>query len=78
LIELLGLDSRESTRFRKRWIEIVALARQNPDLYRELMGYPDDLPNLRCRRPPGGNTRPAGVEQSAFARRERGELPSSY
>jgi hypothetical protein len=78
LIELLGLDSLESTRFRKLWIEIVTLARQNPDLYEQLMGYPDDLPDLRRQRPPGGNTRPAGVEQSAFARRQRGELPSCY
>jgi hypothetical protein len=78
LIELLGLDSRESTSFRKRWIEIVALAQQNSELYQQLMGYPDDLPDLRRRRPPGGNTRPAGVEQAAFARRERDELPSFY
>jgi hypothetical protein len=76
LIELLGLDSQESTRFRKLWIDIVDVAQQNPDLYQRLMGYPDELPDLRRRRPPGGNTRPAGVEQSAFARRERGELPS--
>src|SRR5262249_12308224 len=62
LIELLGLDSPESTRFRKRWIEIIALVRQKPELYQQLMGYPDDLPDLRRRRPPGGNTRPAGVE----------------
>jgi hypothetical protein len=52
LIELLGLDSPESTSFRKRWIEIIALARQNPDLYQQLMGYPDELPDLRRRRPP--------------------------
>jgi hypothetical protein len=80
LIELLGLDSRESTEFRKLWIDIVALARQQPDLYQRLMGYPDDLPDLRrrSRRPPAGNSRPAGVEQSALARRERGELPPYY
>jgi hypothetical protein len=80
LIELLGLDSQDYTDFRKLWIDIVAVARQRPDLYRRLMGYPDDLPDLRWRRrrPPGGNTRPAGVGQSAHARRERGELPAYY
>ena len=78
LIELLGLDSRESTSFRKLLIDIVAVAQQNPDLYQRLMGYPADLPDLRRQRPPGGNTRPAGMEQSAFAQRARGELPSCY
>jgi hypothetical protein len=78
LIELLGLDSQDYTEFRKLWIDIVAVARQKPDLYLRLMGYPEDLPDLRLPQPPGGNSRPAGVEQSAFARRERGELPSDY
>jgi hypothetical protein len=78
LIELLGLDSRESTEFRKLWIDIVALAQAKPELYQQLMGYATDLPNLRKCRPPEGNSRPAGVEQSAFARKQRGQLPSSY
>lgn len=79
LIDLLGLDSSEYTEFRKRWIDIVALAQQHkPELYQQLMGYPANLPNLRRMKPPGNNSRPAGVEQSAFARRERGELPSTY
>jgi hypothetical protein len=78
LIDLLGLDCRDYTEFRKLWIDIVTLARQKPELYQRLMGYPNDLPNLRRLKPPQGNTRPAGVEQSAFARRERGELPPIY
>jgi hypothetical protein len=78
LIELLGLNSREYTEFRKLWIEIAVVTQERPGLYVQLMGYPADLPNLRLRRPPGGNTRPAGVEESAFARRERGELPTFY
>ncbi len=79
LIELLGLDSTESTEFRMLWIGIVALAaRYDQDLYRRLMGYPDDLPDLRCLQPPGGNSRPDGVEQSALVKRERGALPVTY
>jgi hypothetical protein len=79
LIELLGLDSKEYTEFRKVWIDIISLAWQKkPELYQQLMCYPEDLPNLRRRKPPAGNTRPGGVEQSAFARRERGELPAYY
>jgi hypothetical protein len=78
LIELLGLDCRDYTEFRKQWIDIIALAqREEPNLYNRLMGYPTELPNLRRCKPPG-NTRPAGVEQSAFARRRRGELPPTY
>jgi hypothetical protein len=46
-------------------------------LFRELMGYPADLPNLRrCRAPE--NTRPDGIEESCFARRQRGELPDTF
>ena len=79
LIEVLGLNSPQSTEFRALWIGIVALAvRHEPDLYRRLMGYPADLPNLSRLQPPGGNSRPKGVDLSAFARRERGELPRCY
>lgn len=79
LIERLGLDSPQSTEFRMLWIGIIALAaRHDPDLHRRLMGYPDDLPDLRALRPPGGNSRPEGAARSALARRKRGELPSVY
>jgi hypothetical protein len=78
LIELLGLDSKEYTAFRKQWIELVGLALHKPELYQQLMCYPEDLPNLKKLKPPGGNSRPKGINKSAFARRERGELPSFY
>lgn len=79
LISDLRLNSAEAIHFRRLWLEIVAMAyRFVPDLYHRLMGYPDDLPDLSRMRPPNGNTRPAGVSQSHFARRERGELPTTY
>ena len=79
LIELLGLDSPQSTEFRLLWIGIVALAeRYDQALYRRLMGFPDDLPDLRRLRPPGGNTRPEGVRTSCFAKRQDGALPVTY
>ncbi len=79
LIELLGLDGPESTEYRLLWIGIVALAaRHDRDLYRRLLSYPDDLPDLRRLQPPGGNSRPGGVEHSALALRERGALPATY
>jgi len=79
LIELLGLDSEQSTEFRMLWMGIIALAgRHDPALYRRLLGYPADLPDLAGLRPPGGNTKPEGVEQSYFARRQSGILPETY
>jgi hypothetical protein len=65
--------------FRELWIRIVRLAAlHDPALFRRLMGYPADLPDLSTPRPPQGNTRPDGVQQSHFARRQRGELPDTY
>jgi hypothetical protein len=79
LIELLGLDHVESTEFRLLWIGIISLAaRYEPALYRRLMSYPDDLPDLGRLQPPGGNSRPQGVASSTFALRERGDLPVCY
>jgi len=79
LIEMLGLDSPQSTEFRLLWIGIVALAeRYDPPLYRRLMGFPDDLPDLQRLRPPGGNARPEGVKTSYFAKRRNGTPTTTY
>lgn len=79
LIELLGLDSPQFTEFRLLWIGIVALAeRYDPSLHRRLMGFPDDLPELKRLRPPDGNTRPEGVGTSYFVKGMEGKLPQTY
>jgi hypothetical protein len=79
LIELLGLDRPRLREFRELWIRIVGLAaRSDLALFRQLMGYPADLPDLSTLRPPAGNTRPDGVTQSHLARRQRSELPETY
>lgn len=79
LIELLGLDCDQLAEFRMLWMGIVALAKQHePALYQKLMGYPADLPDLAALRPPGGNMRPGGIEQSCYARRQSGTLPETY
>jgi len=78
LILLLDLNRPELVRFRQLIIGTVRLARlYDPDLYQRWMGYPDDLPNLDKRRA-NGNTRQEGIEQSYFARKQRGELPETY
>jgi hypothetical protein len=42
------------------------------------MSFPEDLPDLKRQRPPGRNTRPEGIEESAFAKRLNGSLPPAY
>jgi hypothetical protein len=79
LVRKLGLDDREAQEFRLLWIGIIALAeRYDPALYRRLLAYPKDLPNLTRLRPPGGNTRPEGIEESAYVKRQNGSLPATY
>ncbi len=79
LIELLGLDRGRLNEFRELWIGIVRLAeRADPALFRRLMGYPDDLPDLAALNPPGGNARPEGIRESCLVRRTAGTLPAVY
>ena len=79
VILALRLNGPDAVHFRRLWIEIITMAaRFAPDLYRRVMGYPDELPDLARLRPPSGNTRPKGISQSHFARRQRNELPAVY
>jgi len=79
LIAKLDLDSPQATQWRLIWIRNVELARQfDREQYERLLSFPDDLPDLSRLRPPGGNTRPAGVEESHFVRRQRNQLAVTY
>ena len=79
LVQQLDLNDPMFVTWRMRMIRIIALAQEHdPPLFRSLMAYPDDLPDLSILRPPGGNTRPEGVVYSYFERRKRGELPDTY
>jgi HNH endonuclease len=79
LIKLLGLNGNVAIEFRLLWIGIVALAEKgDPDLYRRLMGFPTDLPDLQSLQPPAGNRRPNGIAASFDAQRKRAELPEIY
>ena len=78
LIRQLDLNSPALIRWRVTWLRIVDLARdRDPSLYRQLIGFPDDLPDLTHLRPPKNN-RPEGIEASWHARKLRGELPAGY
>jgi hypothetical protein len=61
-------------------LRIVRLAEQknNLSVILGLLGYPTDLPNLKRKRPPGRNTRPAGIDDSSYEVRQRGRLPLIY
>lgn len=79
LIDKLLLDSDDNRAFRRRWLAVIRLAEQYAhELHRELLGYPAELLDLARLRPPKGNSRPEGIEQSHLARRKRDELPETY
>lgn len=78
LIEQLALNDPDRVSTRRLLIEIIMMAAKcDPVLHGRLMGYPERLPDLSKLNPPR-NSRPQGIEQSAFARRQRGELPATY
>jgi hypothetical protein len=82
LIEVLKLDDPQLTSYRRRLLDALRLilaAFPNSAAARSpWLGFPEDLPDLAVLRPPGSNSRPAGVAQSYFAMRQRGELPPLY
>ncbi len=79
IIERMRLNRPTYCRLRKMWISIVAMAtKEDPELLKQILGYPVDLPNLSALRPPGGNTKSEGIEQSHWNRRQRGDLPEVY
>jgi hypothetical protein len=78
LIDVLQLNDERLTRFRAGMLEMVQLAAAHSDLLGMIIGFPDDLPDLSRLRPPGGNTRPSGVQASCHAMRRRGQLPAGY
>jgi hypothetical protein len=78
LIQQLDLNSPKLKRWRVMWMRIVNLAKErDANLYDQLAGFPEDLPNLGRLRP-RSNSRPEGLEVSWFAQRQRGQLPETY
>jgi hypothetical protein len=78
LMQVLKLNSEKNVRTRSRWMRILETCRKTDTaLYEELLGFPDDLPDLRKLRPPN-NSKPEGAMNCYLAMRERGELPATY
>lgn len=79
IVDVMQLDRPELVEFRILWIGVLRLATDHDAvLYRRILGFPDDLPDLSVLQPPDGNVHPEGIEQSYFRQRERGELPETY
>jgi hypothetical protein len=83
LIRICKLDQPLLTESRGRLLELFRVLErvQSPKataLLRLYRGYPDNLPVLAKCRPPGGNTRPAGIAGSRYEQSRRGELPVTY
>ncbi len=79
VIHVLDLNSPRMMTWRSMWIEVCELAMSDrPELLHQLLGFPDDLPNLGRLRPPGGNSRPEGIAEGYYARAQDGDLPKLY
>jgi HNH endonuclease len=78
LIQSLQLNSPITVAFRLRMMKLLDLAKKSdPALYEEMMGFPEDLPDLRKKNVPS-NSKPAGALNCFFALREKSKLPSTY
>lgn len=78
LIQQLDLNSPTLKKWRVMWMRIVLLAKdRDANLYEQLVGFPEDLPNLARLRPPR-NSRPDGIDVSWHVKKQRGQLPETY
>jgi len=79
LVNTIRLNHERYVQERRKMLRVLQMAAcRDRDLFERLMGYPADLPDLSRLRPPGGNRRPEGVEDSVHSRRVRGDLSRTY
>lgn len=82
-IRVLDLNDPYVCEFRYRLMKTIRklMASDTEDgrsLLRGWLGFPAMLPDLSQLRPPGGNTRRSGLEQSFHTLFAKGELPETY
>lgn len=64
LIELMDLNDPSLIRYRLLIADILMLAKQSESsIFQRMLGLPENCPNLRRLRPPGGNQRPEGLNR---------------
>ncbi len=84
LVELLHLNRGSALQERRRIRRILDRWNKLPDDesvrrdFLESFGYPDDLPDLRRLKPPGGNALAVNAGRCFYALRQRGELARTY
>jgi hypothetical protein len=79
LIRVLKLNSDDHVRTRyDRLRSLSIMARCAPDEWKKMMSFPEDLPDLRRKKPPNGNSRPEGLDETWYELRQRNELPDVY
>jgi len=79
LIDTLKLDNDDHRKYRRLIIATVrSLATHDRQIYCMWMRYPENLPDLSGLRPPGGNSKPQGINDSFYVRKIRGELAETY
>lgn len=79
LVQALGLNRPVRVQHRRKLIYVLKMLVERGDMteLESYLGYPADLPDLRRLRA-RPNTKPDGVNESAFALREKGLLPRFY
>jgi len=83
LVDLCHLNRPVLVEFRREFLQLLDLLAGLDDpratgAMRRLLGFPRDLPDLAGLRPPGGNSRPDGIHESCYARRQDGRLSETY
>lgn len=79
LLRVLKLNSPQQIRTRLDTLRrLKVMARCAPEEWQHFMSYPEELPNLRRKKPPTGNSRNEGVEHCCYERKLRNELPDIY
>jgi len=83
LVDLCHLNRPVLVEFRREFLQLLDLLAGLDDpratgAMRRLLGFPRDLPDLGGLRPPGGNSRPDGIHESCYARRQDGRLSETY
>lgn len=84
LIKLLLLNEGKALRTRRKYLKRLKAYRKYADkpeikeMYYRDFGFPEDMDDLRLKRPAGGNIMKDSEQNCCFALRERGELPRVY
>lgn len=78
IIESLGLDAPDYTGMRRNVLNFLSEAPYGGKILKQLLGYPELLPDLTKERRPKHNIRENGVCNSHYERKRQGKLAKYY